>query len=82
MSPGSSWSQSNGFEIVSFDYSNKDAYLLELLERYNDKLETQYRKEAETLADFELFRSYFEDFMMLFHLLFVIISNYNYISDL
>lgn len=63
MSPGSSWSQSNGFKIVSFDYSNKDTYLLELLERYNDKLETQYRKETETLADFELFRSYFEDFM-------------------
>ena len=63
MSPGSSWSDTNGFKLISFDYSNKDEYLQTMLERHHDKLITHYQKEAETLADFESFRIYFENFI-------------------
>ena len=63
MVPGSSWSDSDGFQIVSFDYLKKDEYLQGLLLRHSDKLEKQYKKESQTLADFESFHKYFEGFI-------------------
>ena len=63
MVPGSSWSDNDGFQIVSFDYLKKDEYLQGLLLRHSDKLEKQYKKESQTLADFESFHKYFEGFI-------------------
>jgi UDP-MurNAc hydroxylase len=63
MAPGSSWSETEGFQIISFDYSNKNKYLEDLLELHSDKLAEQYNKEAQTLADFRAFSKYFEGFL-------------------
>jgi UDP-MurNAc hydroxylase len=63
MPPGSSWSDKDGFQILSFDYSNRDEYLQGLLTRHEGQLARQYVKEEQTLADFEAFRLYFENFL-------------------
>lgn len=63
MAPGSSWSDKEGFQIVPFDYSNRDEYLQGLLKRYEVQLARQYEKEEHTLADFESFRMYFNGFL-------------------
>ena len=63
MAPGSSWSDTDGFKIISFDYLKKDEYLQELLALHGDKLTKQYTKEAQTLADFESFHKYFKGFI-------------------
>ncbi len=63
MVPGSAWSQSDGFDIVPFDYTQKDAYMQTLLLRHADKLSAQYEKEENTMADFQLFKTYFEGFL-------------------
>ncbi len=63
MAPGSSWSDAEGFQIIPFDYSNLDAYLQGLLTLHETQLARQYQKEAQTLADFESFRTYFEGFL-------------------
>jgi UDP-MurNAc hydroxylase len=60
MAPGSSWSESEGFSIVPFDYQNRDQYLEQLLQRHRETLAQQYEKEAQALADFDAFRRYFE----------------------
>jgi len=63
MAPGSSWSETDGFQIISFDYLNKNKYLENLLVLHGDKLTEQYNKEAQTLADFGAFSKYFEGFL-------------------
>lgn len=63
MAPGSSWSETEGFQIVRFDYSKRDEYLQALLARQETKLANQYEKEAQAIADFESFRTYFEGFL-------------------
>jgi UDP-MurNAc hydroxylase len=63
MAPGSSWSDAAGFQVVPFDYSNRDEYIQSLLARHGAKLVRQYEKEAQALADFESFRTYFEGFL-------------------
>ena len=63
MSPGSSWSENDGFKTISFDYSKKDEYIEGLLSLYDEKLEEQYSKEAKTLSDFESFNKYFTNFV-------------------
>jgi UDP-MurNAc hydroxylase len=63
MVPGSQWSQSDGFKIVSFDYTKKDDYIQTLLSRHEAKLLAQYEKEENTMADFKLFQTYFEGFL-------------------
>lgn len=63
MAPGSRWSDKEGFQIVSFDYANRQEYLEDLLARHGTKLAQQYEKETQALADFESFRTYFEGFL-------------------
>ena len=63
MAPGSSWSDTEGFQLVPFDYAKRDAYLQGLRTRHAAKLTRQYEKESETLADFDAFRSYFTGFL-------------------
>jgi UDP-MurNAc hydroxylase len=63
MVPGSAWSQSDGFKIVPFDYEKKDEYIQSLLARHEAKLLEQYEKEAKTIADFGVFKTYFEGFL-------------------
>jgi len=63
MSPGSSWSSDNEFELTNFDYSQKENYISSLKENYLQKLEIQYAKENEEKADFKLFKKYFDTFL-------------------
>ena len=56
MTPGSCWSDTDGFQIISFDYLKKDEYLQSLLAHHGDKLAKQYTKEAQTMADFDSFQ--------------------------
>ena len=63
MIPGSSWSETDGFNTLSFDYLKKDVYLEELRLLHSDKLTNQYAKEAITLSDFESFHKYFKAFI-------------------
>jgi UDP-MurNAc hydroxylase len=59
MTPGSSWSDRDGFSIQPFDYAAKDAYLAQLLQRYSGTLERQYAKEDRAKASFQAFEKYF-----------------------
>jgi UDP-MurNAc hydroxylase len=63
MPPGSSWSDADGFSIVSFDFSEREKYIEAMQERYRDKLDLTYREEANAVADFSGFKKYFDDFM-------------------
>lgn len=59
MAPGSSWSDREGFSIVPFDYSRRDAYIESLLIKHQEQLKAQYEKEVQAIADFDSFRTYF-----------------------
>jgi UDP-MurNAc hydroxylase len=59
MAPGSSWSEEEGFRIVSFDYSKRGAEIRSMAAAHEGVLAVQYEKEGHTIADFESFRAYF-----------------------
>ena len=63
MSPGSCWSQENGFELEDFDFDRRPEVINEMAEKYAPKLEAFYREEEQERADFDAFRSYFEQFL-------------------
>ncbi len=63
MAPGSSWSEATGFELVAFDYTERLTAIDGLLRTHRERLERQYRKEEEALADFASFKAYFEAMM-------------------
>lgn len=63
MSPGSSWSQEKGFELVDFDFARRPDMITEMAGKYALKLEAFYAEEEQELADFDAFRSYFEGFL-------------------
>jgi UDP-MurNAc hydroxylase len=63
MAPGSSWSETAGFQIAPFDYAGLDSYLHDMLSKHGAALERQYDKETQTLADFESFQTYFRGFL-------------------
>ncbi len=63
MTPGSTWSERDGFSLKPFDYAKKDEYLAELLRRYSATLERQYAKEDRTRANFAAFEKYFSRLM-------------------
>jgi UDP-MurNAc hydroxylase len=63
MPPGSSWSDQEGYRIVPFDYSDREAYLQNLLARHGVRLAHQYAEEEAALADFAAFRAYFRGFL-------------------
>lgn len=63
MTPGSTWSQANGFDVLAFDYSRRSDYILAMLDRNALKLEEQYNRENDAVADFRLFSEYFNGFI-------------------
>lgn len=60
MAPGSSWSSENGFDLVSFDYDDVDAYIDGLAERHADTIRANLESEAAANFDVTAFRAYFE----------------------
>jgi UDP-MurNAc hydroxylase len=63
MVPGSSWNSADGFDIVPFDYEQKDKIIAGMQEKYREKLEKQYDREDKTKASFKAFEKYFSDFL-------------------
>lgn len=63
MSPGSSWSQQDGFHLVDFDFERRPEVISEMARKYAPKLEAFYAEEQRELADFGAFRSYFVKFL-------------------
>jgi UDP-MurNAc hydroxylase len=59
MPPGSSWTDTQGFEVVPFDFSTRDQYVDLMSRRNAEKLSRQYQIEAGTSADFAAFQEYF-----------------------
>ncbi|APB35247.1 Zn-dependent hydrolase of the beta-lactamase fold [Gloeomargarita lithophora Alchichica-D10] len=59
MPPGSSWSDTQGFNLREFDYQQADAYIAHLQEKYHLTLEKQYTKEAQVKPDYRAFERYF-----------------------
>ena len=63
MPPGSSWSDSRGFQIRDFDYTDQIAYVESLSQRHAGRLEAQYAKEDAAVAHFPRFERYAQDFL-------------------
>jgi UDP-MurNAc hydroxylase len=63
MTPGSSWSESDGFKLVEFDYANREAVIERMQAKYADKYEKQYAKEEITVGNFPAFERYFSKFL-------------------
>jgi UDP-MurNAc hydroxylase len=63
MPPGSGWSEEAGFKIEPFDFSQRERYVAELLERKQGTLSAHAEIEARTLGDFEAFCAYFRGFL-------------------
>jgi UDP-MurNAc hydroxylase len=63
MPPGSSWSDTGGFNVVPFDFSAREQYIETLQAKHADKLEQTYREEALAVAQFEPFQKYFQDLL-------------------
>jgi UDP-MurNAc hydroxylase len=59
MAPGSSWSDDEGFRIIPFDYSRREAELESMLAKHGEALVSQYAAEDAAVADFRSFRKYF-----------------------
>lgn len=59
MSPGSSWSDNDGFRLVPFDYSKREEQIDSMAAKHRDALTSQYEKEDRAIADFASFRAYF-----------------------
>lgn len=63
MVPGSSWSKTEGFKLLEFDYANKEQIVAGMQRKYADKYNKQYELEAETKGNFKLFTRYFTKFL-------------------
>ena len=63
MSPGSSWCQEGGFDLLAFDFGRRPQVIEEMARKYSAKLGDFYQEESRELADFEAFRTYFEKFL-------------------
>jgi UDP-MurNAc hydroxylase len=63
MPPGSGWSDAAGFDIVPFDFADRQRYVDLLLERNADKLAQHAAAESAAVADFRAFTAYFEPFL-------------------
>lgn len=63
MSPGSSWSEDKGFELLDFDFGQRPAVIAKMAEKYAPKLAEFYAEEEQELADFDAFKSYFDTFL-------------------
>jgi UDP-MurNAc hydroxylase len=62
MPPSSSWSDTEGFKISPFDFSQREAHIAKLLERNGSKLAVQCALEAKAVGDFPGFEKYFRQF--------------------
>ena len=51
MTPGSSWSQQDGFTLQPFDYSQRATHIAALRDQHADQLAAQYRHEAQAVVD-------------------------------
>jgi UDP-MurNAc hydroxylase len=63
MPPGSRWSQTEGFELAAFDYSDRANYVESLRARHAATLERQYADEAAARVDLAAVDAYFVAFM-------------------
>jgi len=63
MPPGSSWSDTSGFDIVPFDFAHRQSYVDMMLERNAAKLSQNAAAESAAVADFQAFKAYFEPFL-------------------
>jgi UDP-MurNAc hydroxylase len=63
MPPGSSWSDTGGFKLRSFDFAARSAYIDALRAKHGGKLERYYQEEAAVIAEFEPFRAYFQQLL-------------------
>jgi UDP-MurNAc hydroxylase len=63
MAPGSSWSESDGFRIETFDYSQRMAYIDGLRVKHAGALAKQYEKEADARVDEAAADRYFTAFL-------------------
>ncbi|MEN9208189.1 MAG: MBL fold metallo-hydrolase [Gloeomargarita sp. GMQP_bins_120] len=59
MPPGSSWSETEGFQVREFDYQRADEYIEALAQKYQATLERQYAEEAQAQPDYLAFERYF-----------------------
>ncbi len=62
MPPGSGWSATEGFTVVPFDFSKREAYVEAMLQKNAAKLSAQAKLESAAVADFAAFESYFQRF--------------------
>ena len=62
MSPGSSWSDKQGFNIINFDYNNKESIQNEMSTKYKQKIEKMYKREEKTVFSYVLLERYFLSF--------------------
>jgi len=62
MTPGSSWSTENGFDLIAFDYDNVEDYIDERGNRHGETMARQLEAEAEAELDEDAFVRYFERF--------------------
>jgi UDP-MurNAc hydroxylase len=62
MPPGSRWSDTDGFAIAPFDFSQRESYVEAMLERNAEKLNAQADFESRVVGDFAAFEIYFRHF--------------------
>ena len=62
MSPGSSWSDNEGFEMIKFDYNYKSVVQDDMASKYKVKIDKMYKREDKTLFSYMLFEKYFSNF--------------------
>jgi UDP-MurNAc hydroxylase len=59
MPPGSGWSDVDGFSVTPFDFSQREGYVEQMLERHAGKLAEQYALESKAVGDFPAFKDHF-----------------------
>jgi UDP-MurNAc hydroxylase len=63
MTPGSSWSEGDGFQLVEFNYADRAGAIEKMRVKYADKYEKQYSKEENAVGNFPAFERYFSKFV-------------------
>ena len=63
MTPGSSWSDEAGFQLIDFDYASRDNVIELMRAKYAEKYEKQYAKEEAAVGSFPAFERYFSKFL-------------------
>jgi UDP-MurNAc hydroxylase len=63
MPPGSSWSDATGFDLVAFDFAQRESYVATMVERNAPKLAQQLAAESQAAGDFDAFEKYFKEFL-------------------